>query len=89
MFVSYTIKKIGLWLDLQRIFVDSLSPKIMILNGHVDARSGAEMRYLDRANHTEVHTPKPVTNQDTPYGRQPKTIHEMNIMLMVGIKTGS
>lgn len=61
----------------------------MILDGQVEVRSGVEVRHLDRANHTEVHTPKPVTNQDTSYSRQPTTIHEINIMLMVGIKTGS
>jgi len=60
-----------------------------MLNGQVEAHSGVEVRYLDRANDTELHTPKPVTNQDTSYSRQPTTIHEINIMLMLGIKTGS
>jgi len=63
--------------------------KIVMQDGQVEARCGVEVRYLDRANHTEVHTPKPVTTQDTSYSRQPTTIHEINIMLMVGIKTGS
>jgi len=63
--------------------------KIVLLDGQVEARSGVEVRCLDGANHTEIHTPKPVTNQDTSYSRQPTTIHEINIMLMAGIKTGS
>jgi len=63
--------------------------KIVMLDGQVQARSGFEMRYLDRANHTEVRTSKPVTYQDTSYSRQPTTIHEINIMLMMCIKAGS
>jgi hypothetical protein len=63
--------------------------KIVMLDGQVEARGGVEVRYCDRANHTDVHTPKPVTNQDTSCSRQSTTIHEINILLMVGTKTGS
>jgi hypothetical protein len=63
--------------------------KIMMLDGQIEARGGVEVHYFDRANHTEVHTNKPVTNQDTSYRRQPTTMHEMNKLLMVGTKIGS
>jgi len=39
--------------------------KIVMLDGQVEARCGVEAHYLDRANHTEVHTPKQVATQDT------------------------
>jgi hypothetical protein len=88
-FVSYTILKNRIVArntdGICRYFIS----KIVMLDGQVEARSGVEARYLDRAIHTEVHTPKPVTNQDTSYSRQSTNIHEINIMLMVDIKTRS
>lgn len=63
--------------------------KIIMLDGQMEARGGVEVHYFDRANHTAVHTNKPITNQDTSYSRQPTTIHEINILLIAGTKIGS
>jgi hypothetical protein len=48
-----------------------------------------KVHYFIGINHPELHTPEPATNQDTLYSNQQTTTHEINMILMIDMKTGN